>query len=112
MEKATDQSPAGVPQAKQAGSIHDRWSWVEPSVWTERMLTALQRGVKGGVWFSLIDKVYSAGNLAAAAAKVVAKHGAAGVDHVDVEAFSLHADENLKKLSEQLRQGTYQPQAI
>jgi len=88
------------------------WAWTEPSVWTERMLTALQRGVKGGVWFSLIDKVYSPGNLAAAAAKVVAKHGAAGVDHVDVEAFSLHADENLKKLGEQLRQGTYQPQAI
>jgi len=88
------------------------WAWTEPSVWTERMLTALQQGVKGGVWFSLIDKVYSPGNLAAATAKVVAKHGAAGVDHVDVEAFSLHADENLRKLGEQLRQGTYQPQAI
>jgi RNA-directed DNA polymerase len=88
------------------------WAWTEPSVWTERMLTALQRGVKGGVWFSLIDKVYAPGNLASASAKVVAKHGAAGVDHVDVEEFSRQADENLKKLGEQLRQGTYQPQAI
>ena len=26
-------------------------------IWTEAMLAALQRGVKGGKWFSLIDKV-------------------------------------------------------
>jgi hypothetical protein len=32
-----------------------RWGWVEPTVWTERMLTALEQGVKGGRWFSLID---------------------------------------------------------
>ena len=50
--------PTLVPQsAKQVGEIHDRWSWVEPSVWTARMLTALETGVKGGKWFSLIDKV-------------------------------------------------------
>jgi hypothetical protein len=24
------------------------WPWAEPSVWTERMLTALEQGVKGG----------------------------------------------------------------
>ena len=37
-----------VPQtAKQVGEIHGQWSWVEPSVWTERMLTALETGVKG-----------------------------------------------------------------
>ena len=34
------------------------WEWVERHVWTERMLEALDKGVKGGVWFSLIDKVY------------------------------------------------------
>jgi hypothetical protein len=27
----------------------------EPCVWTERMLTALVEGVKGGKWFSLMD---------------------------------------------------------
>ena len=31
--------------------------WVEASIWTERMLAALANGVKGGKWFSLIDKV-------------------------------------------------------
>jgi hypothetical protein len=56
--------PATVPQkAKQAGEIHSRWEWVEPVVWTERMLTALERWVKGGKWFSLIDKVYAMANL-------------------------------------------------
>lgn len=110
--------PASVPQqARQAGEVSDplglnQWAWTEPSVWTTRMLTALIQGVKGGVWFSLIDKVYSPGNLAKAAAKVVANRGAAGVDHVNVEAFSDRMDENLKKLMEQLRTGSYRPQAI
>jgi RNA-directed DNA polymerase len=43
--------------AKQAGEIWQRWSWVERTVWTERKLTALEQGVKGGKWFSLMDKV-------------------------------------------------------
>jgi RNA-directed DNA polymerase len=76
------------------------------------MLTALEVGVKGGVWFSLMDKVYAPANLAAATAKVVANRGAAGVDHVTVERFNSHADAELRKLGEQLRQGRYQPQAI
>ncbi len=53
--------PAQVPPmvAKQAEDIRARWTWVEPTVWTDRMLKALEKGVKGGVWFSLIDKVYA-----------------------------------------------------
>jgi RNA-directed DNA polymerase len=87
-------------------------AWAEPAVWSERMLTALEVGVKGGVWFSLIDKVYRPANLAAATSKVVANHGAAGVDHVTVEQFRCHAEANLKSLQEQLRTGTYRPQPI
>ena len=45
--------------AKPAGEIRARWAWVEPEVWTERMLTALEQGVIGGKWYSLIDKVYA-----------------------------------------------------
>jgi RNA-directed DNA polymerase len=86
--------------------------WAEPAVWTERMLTALEQGVKGGVWFSLIDKVYLPGNLTSAMAKVVSNRGAAGVDHVTVEQFLLHAEDNLSKLRAELRQDTYRPQAI
>ena len=60
MTKTTEEQPATVPAtAKQAGEIRGRWAWVEPTVWTERMLTALEQGVKGGKWFSLIDKVYA-----------------------------------------------------
>src|SRR5256885_1905416 len=103
-----DQQPAAVPQqAIPAGQTPDLCGWAEPSVWTQRMLAALHRGVKGGVWFSLIDKVYSTANLASAAAKVADNRGACGVDHVTVEQFCRHADENLRKLEEQLRQETY-----
>ena len=50
--------------AKARGS--GKWAWVEASVWTKRMLAALDNGVKGGKWFSLIDKVYSPKTLKAA----------------------------------------------
>ena len=89
-----------------------RWAWVEPAVWTLRMLTALERGVKGGIWFSLIDKVYAPPNLRAAFADVKANHGKGGVDHVTVEQFEAHLDEELDRLYWSLREGTYRPQAI
>lgn len=98
--------------AKQAREACDRWSWVEPSVWTERMLTALEEGVKGGCWFSLIDKVASEKGLRAAFASVRRNRGAAGVDQVTVERFAEHLDENIGKLSRSLLDGTYRPQAI
>ena len=41
--------------AKQGVEARD-WSWGEGSVWTDRMLSALSNGVKGGVWYSLMDK--------------------------------------------------------
>jgi len=104
--------PASVPKAKQAGEERARWAWTEASVWTERMLTALERGVKGGCWFSLIDKVYSLRNLGAAFAQVQANRGAAGVDHVTVAMFADKLETNLKQVSAQLATGKYQPQAV
>ncbi len=74
-------APATVPEAKQAGEVRARWAWVEPCVWTERMLTALEQGVKGGKWFSLIDKVSAPRMLLRAFERVKANDGAAGVDH-------------------------------
>jgi len=113
MTKPTDQQPTPVPTtAIPVGSVRDPWWWTEPSVWTERMLTALSNEVKGGVWYSLIDKVYAHGNLSAACAKVVANQGAAGVDHITVTEFAAHQDTNLGYLAEQLRQGTYRPQSV
>ena len=54
-DRLAEARPAAVPEAKQAGEVRARWAWAEPCVWTERMLTALETGVKGGKWFSLID---------------------------------------------------------
>ena len=76
------------------------------------MLAALIQGVKGGKWFSLIDKVHPERTLHAAFSQVAANEGAAGVDHVTIAMFAEHLDEDLKRLSEQLRTGTYRPQAI
>jgi len=113
MNEPTEPYPAAVPvTAKQAGEVRVRWAWTEPSVWTDRMLTALEQGVKGGVWFSLIDKVYSATNLFASYAKVTANGGAAGVDHVTVEDFTKRLARNLEKLAAQLKDGSYRPQDV
>jgi RNA-directed DNA polymerase len=76
------------------------------------MLTALTTGVKGGVWFSLMDKVYAERNLRVAAAKVRANQGAPGVDHVTVEAFHDQLAANVAQVSAALRDGSYEPQAI
>jgi RNA-directed DNA polymerase len=109
----SEAQPAGVPlQAKQAGETSDRWSWVEPSVWTERMLTALETGVKGGKWYSLIDKVSSLANLKSAFAQVKRNDGSAGVDHVTIRMYEAHLEENLQRLSKALRAGSYRPQPI
>jgi RNA-directed DNA polymerase len=112
-ETAQDQHPAAVPErASQAGAIRVRWAWTAPEVWTERMLTALEQGVKGGRWFSLMDKVYALPTLRAAFARVKANRGAPGVDHVTVAMFEVRLDANLTALSEALRTGTYRPQSI
>jgi RNA-directed DNA polymerase len=76
------------------------------------MLAALEQGVKGGKWYSVIDKVQSETTLQAAFAEVAANKGAAGVDHVSIEHFAKDKDANLQRLSEELRQGNYRPQQI
>src|SRR5204862_4590306 len=50
--------------------------------------------------------------LRAAFTHVASNRGAAGVDHVTIEAFARDLDANLGRLSEELRTGTYRPQAI
>jgi RNA-directed DNA polymerase len=113
MTKSAEQQPVAVPEtAKRAGEILRRWCWVEPTVWTERMLTALDEGVKGGQWFSLIDKVHTERTLRAAFHQVASHQGAAGVDHVTIAMYQDCLDENLTNLGEELRKGTYRPQTI
>jgi RNA-directed DNA polymerase len=103
-----------VPEkATQGAETHGRdWTWVEATVWSERMLAALGNGVKGGKWFSLIDKVYRAETLKAAWQKVQANAGAAGVDGQSVERFAARAERYLEELSTALKRGTYRVQAV
>lgn len=100
--------------AKQAGkvSVRDDWTWTKPWIWTDRMLTALVNGVKGGQWFSLIDKVYREDTLYSAARRVTRRKTAAGVDHVTPEKFGERLPENVRQLHEELKSDTYQPRAV
>ena len=112
-EQGESQAPAVPDRATQGVEPRGRdWLWVEASVWNERMLAALENGVKGGQWFSLIDKVYRAETLKAAWQKVAANDGAAGVDGQSIERFALRAEMYLNELSTALKRGTYRPMPV
>jgi len=59
-----------------------------------------------------MDKVYAKATLQAAFERVKANGGGPGVDHVTIEMFEAHREENLTRLHESLRDGTYRPQPI
>ena len=61
---------------------------------------------------SLVDKVYSRKNLKLAWERVCANQGASGADKVTIEEFEACLDENLERLHQELRENTYQPQAV
>ena len=106
---------SSVPETARQGAdarTPREWGWVEASVWTERMLTALGNGVQGGRWFSLIDKVYALRTLEAAWKKVAKNRGAAGVDRVSIERFKAHEDRLLAELEAELREGRYRPEPV
>jgi len=65
-------------------------------------------------WYSLIDKVYSQSNLLEAFDKVKRNKGSktAGIDGVSVQQYKEHLGENLYQLHEELKSGTYRPQAV
>ena len=90
----------------------ERPEWIEASVWSERMLAALNNGVKGGKWFSLIDKVYAMTTLNVAWQRVKANKGAAGVDQISIERFEANVDGYLQELHEGLKNQTYRPNAV
>ena len=76
------------------------------------MLAALENGVKGGKWFSLIDKVYSETTLWLAWEQVQSNKGSAGIDQISIERFEANAGNYLQELHEALKEGTYEPQAV
>ena len=75
-------------------------------------MAALGDGVKGGKWFSLMDKVYARRTLEAAWKRVAANRGAAGVDRVSVERFKAREGHYLEELEAALREGRYRPDPV
>lgn len=103
---------------KSAGNGCSPWrrliplGWVERAVWTDRMLDALERGVQGGKWYILMDKVQNPKNLEAAWEQVRRNKGAPGADKVSIRLFERQKERNLADLHESLRSGLYRPGAI
>jgi RNA-directed DNA polymerase len=98
--------PAGDKQAEE-----DPWQrhGAERGVWTGPMLAALEKGVKGNKWFSLIDKLASERTLGLAWAKVESNAGACGVDGITVEYFGKDSQSRLLAVIGHLKECSYQP---
>lgn len=76
------------------------------------MLEALENGVKGNKWFSLIDKVWKGDNLSAAWLKTTLNGGSPGVDGQTIRQFTANLEKELKALQSQLMQASYTPYPV
>lgn len=110
------ETPAPVTAAsKQAGEAPQRklaLSLGSSAVWTERMLDTLERGIKGGKWFSLVDKVWNEQHLLLGAWSVIRNDGAAGVDGQSCAQLEAHLQETVGELAQLLKTDRYQPRPI
>jgi RNA-directed DNA polymerase len=93
-------------------ALRERWPWVERSIWTDRMLRSLERGIEGAKWFALIDKVYRMANLQSAFNQVWRNAGGAGIDGQSVKQFQAQEEQQLQQLSRELKKGAYRPAAV
>jgi RNA-directed DNA polymerase len=76
------------------------------------MVSALVNGVKGGKWFSLVDKVIRPTTLEAAWRQVARNKGAAGVDGQSIERFAAQAERYLRELHKDLKDASYRPDPV
>jgi RNA-directed DNA polymerase len=108
------QKVSAVPETAKQGTdaLDPPRGWAEASIWTERMVSALVNGVKGGKWFSLVDKVFRPATLEAAWRQVARNKGAAGVDGQSIERFAAQAARYLSELRDSLRDGSYRPHPV
>jgi RNA-directed DNA polymerase len=115
-ETARQATPAGVAATpKQAGETAQRkvnLSSGSSAVWTERMLATLERGIKGGQWYSLMDKVWNPAHLRMAAWSVIGKDGAPGVDGQSCARLEAHLDETVRELARLLQAERYEPRPV
>lgn len=112
-DRQMEDKSKGVPsRAKQFEEAAAMRPIAEPCVWTDQMLKALARGVKGGKWYSVIDKVWKPKTLRRAFELVKQNGGAAGVDEQTIEDFERHHDANIERISRNIREETYEPKAV
>jgi RNA-directed DNA polymerase len=74
------------------------------------MLATLERGIQGGKWFSLIDKVWRTENLQSAAQKVAQGKSEKKSDGRKCRRYLEQSSWRLPRLQEKLKRGDYQPQ--
>lgn len=93
--------------------------WSRHPAWTERMRAALKkRQESGGKWFSLIDRVYDPRQLQWAWERIDrrttgdARRRGAGVDGVTIEQFVEQAEEEIPRLGQELKTGSYRPKPV
>jgi RNA-directed DNA polymerase len=99
-------------QETETKGILEKYGWVEAGIWTDRMLIALENGVKGNKWYSLMDKVYNFETLWIAWTKVRKNRGAAGIDQISIERFSNEAIKYICEMEESLKTGMYKPNYV
>jgi RNA-directed DNA polymerase len=102
----------GVPRAKQGREVPPQWAWTEASVWNERMLATLERGIKGGQWYSLIDKVWKMENLQSAAERLAKGKSAKKADGRRCRRYLEQSRWRLPTLQAKLKTGDYQPRPV
>ena len=98
--------------AKQGSSNLSEATWIDRSVWNERMLAALDNGVKGKKWFSLNDKVWRRQTLENAWQDVRRNKGGAGVDGQSIERVAANIGKYLEELEESLGTDEYCPEPV
>lgn len=109
---ARDKPQGEATQPSQGSS--DLWAryGAERGIWSEAMLNALERGIKGNKWFSLTDKIVAERTLGKAWEQVRANAGSCGVDGIEVGYFAQDSQSRLLAVKEHLSKKTYRPDAI
>jgi len=76
------------------------------------MLAALEKGLEGKKWFSLIDKIWADRTLELAWGKVKSNAGSCGVDGIRIGTFEKDSSSRLLAVKKQLKEGSYQPMPV
>lgn len=113
-DEGPSEATSPVVPARDKQGEEDLWQRckAERGVWSEKMLMALEQGVKGNVWFSLIDKIGADRTLELAWEKVRSNAGACGVDGISVGRFAKDSQSRLLAVKEHLKGGTYRPKPV